>query len=248
MKLTTGSGMWPALWMMPTPINGNYHDGDGEIDIMEQVGTDPTRDEAHLHHNGVQGNSYDTGIDLSSGFHTYGIDWEADHMTWYFDGKPFFTVTQNIPTVAEYLILNLAIGDANSWPGAPDANTVLPQSMQIDYVHVFQKAGETAVGPGAITNPVNIVVASSSSSASNAAVAQPSLASTLPSFDTTTSADSSVSLQTDASVKFSSNAGGSQASSLLSQASSKNGDDDTEVSTFKLPTNDTSTSSFALAA
>jgi beta-glucanase (GH16 family) len=127
--------------MLPTPNpDGTYHDGDGEIDIMEQVGTDPTRTEAHLHHNGTVGKSYDTGIDLSAGFHTYGLDWEADHLTWYFDGTPFYTVTQNVPNVAEYVIFNLAVGDATSWPGAPDANTVLPQSFQIDYVRLYEPA------------------------------------------------------------------------------------------------------------
>src|SRR5258708_35521069 len=31
MKLTKGSGLWPAFWMMPTPYaDGTYHDGDGE--------------------------------------------------------------------------------------------------------------------------------------------------------------------------------------------------------------------------
>src|SRR6266446_10931456 len=80
MKLTKGSGLWPAFWMLPTPNpDGTYHDGDGEIDIMEQVGTDPTRTEAHLHHNGTSGKSFDTGLDLSAGFHTYGLDWQADH-------------------------------------------------------------------------------------------------------------------------------------------------------------------------
>jgi beta-glucanase (GH16 family) len=148
MKLNKGSGLWPAFWMMPTPdANGNYHDGDGEIDIMEQVGTDPTRTEAHLHHNGTSGKSFDTGLDLSAGFHTYGLDWQADHMTWYFDGKPFYTVTANVPNVAEYLIFNLAVGDANSWPGAPDANAVFPATMQVDYVHVYQLASGSTVTP-----------------------------------------------------------------------------------------------------
>src|SRR3954454_712429 len=153
MKLNKGSGLWPALWMMPTPYaNGTYHDGDGEIDIMEQVGTDPTRTEAHLHHNGTAGKSYDTHLDLSAAFHTYGLDWQADHLTWYFDGTPFYTVTANVPNVAEYLIFNLAVGDANSWPGAPDASTVFPATMQVDYVRLYQHA-TTATPPAPPSAP-----------------------------------------------------------------------------------------------
>lgn len=148
MKLTKGSGLWPAFWMMPTPdANGNYHDSDGEIDIMEQVGTDPTRTEAHLHHDTDFGKSYNTGVDLSAGFHTYGLDWQSDHLTWYFDGTPYYTVTSQVPNVEMYLIFNLAIGDANSWPGAPDASTVFPATMQVDYVRVYKPASSQAPPP-----------------------------------------------------------------------------------------------------
>jgi beta-glucanase (GH16 family) len=191
MKLTTGSGLWPAFWMMPTPTaDGTYHDGDGEIDIMEQVGTDPTRTEAHLHHNGTQGKSYDTGLDLSAGFHTYGLDWEPDHMTWYFDGKAFYTVTSNVPNVAEYIIFNLAVGDANSWPGAPNGNTQIPSTMQVDYVRAFQLPGQTASGPGAITGAASAadILAGAASPASSPSANDPSA--------------SSLVLQTDDAIQF----------------------------------------------
>jgi beta-glucanase (GH16 family) len=26
---------------------------------------------------------------MTTGFHTYGVDWEPDTITWYFDGKRF---------------------------------------------------------------------------------------------------------------------------------------------------------------
>ncbi|MDB5302490.1 MAG: hypothetical protein JWM97_39 [Phycisphaerales bacterium] len=142
-KLPSGKGLWPAFWMMPTPdANGNYRDGAGEIDIMEALGDAVTRDEVHLHHGGTTGKSYDTGVDLSQGFHTYGVDWEPDHLTFYFDGKAIYTITDpsRVPSVAEYFILNLAVGDANSWPGAPDSSTAFPATMQVDYVHIWQKA------------------------------------------------------------------------------------------------------------
>jgi beta-glucanase (GH16 family) len=139
MKLTKGAGLWPAFWMLPAPLaDGSYHDGDGEIDVMEQIGSSPTVTEGHLHHITTVGKAVNTGIDLSAGFHTYGLDWESDHMTWYFDGSPFFTTSANVPNVAMYPIFNLAIGDATSWPGAPDGNTIFPQSLQIDYVRVYQ--------------------------------------------------------------------------------------------------------------
>lgn len=44
--------------------------------------------------------------------------------TWVFD-HPFF------------LLLNLAVGGV--WPGDPDASTVLPQQMLVDYVRVYRR-------------------------------------------------------------------------------------------------------------
>jgi len=83
-----GNGMWPAFWLLPA--NGDWPP---EIDAMEWLGNTPTIDYATIHwgverhgHHPSSGTSYDTGEDLSAGFHTYGLDWQADHVTWYFDG------------------------------------------------------------------------------------------------------------------------------------------------------------------
>jgi beta-glucanase (GH16 family) len=35
-----------------------------------------------------------------------------------------------------FLIMNVAVG--GNWPGSPDASTVFPQTMYVDYVRVFQ--------------------------------------------------------------------------------------------------------------
>jgi len=35
-----------------------------------------------------------------------------------------------------YMIFNVAVG--GNWPGSPDASTVFPQQMEVDYVRVFQ--------------------------------------------------------------------------------------------------------------
>jgi beta-glucanase (GH16 family) len=39
-----------------------------------------------------------------------------------------------------YIILNLAIGGA--WPKNPDATTVFPDTMYVDYVRVYQKVAK----------------------------------------------------------------------------------------------------------
>jgi beta-glucanase (GH16 family) len=141
MKLVSGQGLWPAFWMLPDPNPaGAYHDGDGEIDIMEEIGSEPTVDQIHLHLHGSQwGKAVATGTDLSKAFHDYAVNWQPGKLDFYLDGNLVNTINA-APSVAEYLILNLAVGADGSWPGAPDATTPLPATMQVDYVHVFQQA------------------------------------------------------------------------------------------------------------
>jgi beta-glucanase (GH16 family) len=141
MKLVSGQGLWPAFWMLPDPSpTGSYHDGDGEIDVMEEIGSEPTVDQVHLHQKGSQwGQGFQAGVDLSSDFHDYAVNWQPGKLDFYFDGTLIYTVNA-APSVAEYLILNMAVGADGSWPGAPNATTALPSAMQVDYVRVFQQA------------------------------------------------------------------------------------------------------------
>ena len=39
-----------------------------------------------------------------------------------------------------FFILNLAVG--GDWPGSPDATSVFPQEMLVDYVRVWTEPGE----------------------------------------------------------------------------------------------------------
>jgi beta-glucanase (GH16 family) len=59
-------------------------------------------------------------------------------VAWYVDGveRGRSTDTSLICPEAMYPILNLAIG--GDWPGAPDATTVFPATMDVDYVRVWQ--------------------------------------------------------------------------------------------------------------
>ena len=82
-----------------------------EIDI-EILGKDPTKVQFNYFTSG-QGNHefmYDLGFDASEGFHTYGFDWEPDHITWYVDGKAVHTATDNIPKTPGKIMMN-------TWPG-----------------------------------------------------------------------------------------------------------------------------------
>jgi beta-glucanase (GH16 family) len=81
-----------------------------------------------------------TGPDFSAGWHTFGVDWEPNAITWYVDGveRRTYTDTSNITSKPMFLLANLAVG--GSWPGSPDASTQFPALYQIDYIRVWQKA------------------------------------------------------------------------------------------------------------
>lgn len=52
MKVPRGQGMWPAFWMLGTPVN--WPDS-GEIDVMENVGFEPSTVHGTLHGPGYSG-------------------------------------------------------------------------------------------------------------------------------------------------------------------------------------------------
>jgi beta-glucanase (GH16 family) len=150
-KVSGTQGIWPAFWMLGANFPTVNWPRSGEIDIMEHVGKVPDAVYSTLHApayfgaNGVGAPYTVAGSDFAGAFHTYAVDWDATHMTFAVDGNAFLTLNKaeveatRGPWVYDhpfYLILNNAVG--GDWPGSPDATTVLPQKMLIDYVRVYQ--------------------------------------------------------------------------------------------------------------
>jgi beta-glucanase (GH16 family) len=149
-KIPCGQGMWPAFWMMgegdlPWPDRG-------EIDIMENIGREPSIVHGTIHGPGYSGAhgigspfELPGGKRFCDGFHVFAIEWEPNVIRWYSDEHLYKTVTPSaLPPGAPwvynrpfFLLLNLAIG--GSWPGNPDNSTAFPQSMYVDYVRVYRK-------------------------------------------------------------------------------------------------------------
>lgn len=149
MKLPSGAGLWPAFWMLGANYPQVGHPRCGEIDVMELVGTEPSRVWASAHGPGYLGLS--TFFDLPDGatfaddFHVFAVDRTPGSMVFSVDGVPYHTVTTADVPDHEWVfdqpfsvILNLAVG--GRWPGEPTAETALPASMVVDYV-AFTPAG-----------------------------------------------------------------------------------------------------------
>jgi beta-glucanase (GH16 family) len=165
-QLPAGQGLWPAFWLMPT--DGSWPP---ELDIMEVLGNDPTHLYTTVHTNETGSHTYSTQnntvADTSKGYHTYGVDWEADKITWYFDGKAIFqAATPSDMHKPMYIIANLAVG--GNWPGNPDATTKFPAKMNIDYIRAWDSnpyADSASTGTGSTgtgSTPSNPPPASSS--------------------------------------------------------------------------------------
>lgn len=146
MKAPSGNGMWPSLWMLPGP--GGAHGDDFEIDLQEG-GYDPggQANETyawHLHHGSTTwGGTVNTGIDLSSGYHTYALNWiPGQSITWYLDGQEvakLVSTQASIPNEPMELIMDLAVANANasSWHRPYDSTTSSPSVMRVASVQVW---------------------------------------------------------------------------------------------------------------
>ena len=148
-KLPKGKGTWPAFWMMPVKFTA-WPD-DGEIDIMEEVGTNPNYVSSslhalgHYHANNTQVTKERYLAGAEEDFHIYAIEWTSQYIQTYVDGEKLLyyendgSGKRNWPyNEPFYVILNLAWG--GSWGGMNGVDeSALPCTMEVEYVRVFQK-------------------------------------------------------------------------------------------------------------
>lgn len=146
-KIPAGQGIWPAFWMLGNNIDTAQWPSCGEIDIMENIGKEPSMVHGSLHGTGFDSTATYT---LSTGkfaddFHVYAVEWEPGVVRFYVDGNLYDTRTSaNLPAGGTwafdhpfFLLLNVAVG--GNWPGSPDGTSTFPQTMLVDYVKVYTK-------------------------------------------------------------------------------------------------------------
>jgi len=148
-KLPWGQGIWPAFWLLGNDIDEVGWPNCGEIDIMEYRGQNPTEAIGTVHGPGYSGGmsigkSYMLENDrFDTGFHIFGIEWGPEYINFYVDDVLYNQITPSDVTgewVYDhpfYIIMNVAVG--GNFVGSPNADTVFPQTMQVDYVRVYQE-------------------------------------------------------------------------------------------------------------
>ncbi|HEV7231986.1 MAG TPA: glycoside hydrolase family 16 protein, partial [Bacteroidia bacterium] len=142
-KIQPGKGMWPAFWMLGTDIPQSGWPTCGEIDIMEHINTDSTIEGTmHWENNGAAQYGGNTHFN-ESGYHLYSVEWSTSSIKWFLDGVKYWegNIANGINGTTAFqkpffILLNQAVG--GSWPGSPDANTLFPDTMFVDYVRVYQ--------------------------------------------------------------------------------------------------------------
>jgi beta-glucanase (GH16 family) len=154
LRVPSGQGLWPAFWLLGEDITRVGWPACGEIDVMENIGREPSTVHGTIHGPGYSGaNGLGAPYHLPDGrrfaedFHVFGVEWEPGVIRWYVDGRHYHTLTPDkLPAGAKwvfdhpfFILLNVAVG--GQWPGDPDSTTVFPQTMTVDYVRVYQRAG-----------------------------------------------------------------------------------------------------------
>jgi beta-glucanase (GH16 family) len=171
MKLPYGQGIWPAFWMLGDNIGSVGWPSCGELDIMENIGREPSTVHGTFHGPGYSGGNgisasctLPNGRKFSDDFHTFAVEWEPNVMRFYVDGLLYKTRTPaDLPPGTTwvfnhpfFILLNVAVG--GSFPGNPDATTVFPQQLQVDYVRVYQRTTPSNV-PVLFSDDVNRAMA-----------------------------------------------------------------------------------------
>ena len=163
-KLPDGAGMWPAFWMLPSNPDVGWPES-GEIDIVESTGQASNNVFGTIHTGVFESVHEFTGNGIlkqpdkwSDDFHVYAIEWEPNIIRWYVDDLLYSVKTPDDLSNTSYwrfenyqyhLLLNLAVG--GTLGGTVD-DSALPQTMQVDYVRVYDNAQPSLSGAH-IANP-----------------------------------------------------------------------------------------------
>lgn len=149
-KIPTGRGAWPAIWMLGVSRGSKGWPECGEIDIMENVGFDPTAFHQTVHtpgslkEPGKIKRSVRVELDAFTDFHVFALEWYPDRLDFFIDGQKYLVYErrEDLPEFwrfdkPQYLLLNLAVG--GTWGGTKGIdNSIFPLKYYVDWVRYYK--------------------------------------------------------------------------------------------------------------
>jgi beta-glucanase (GH16 family) len=180
LKMPPGVGVWPGFWLNPDSTPEGKVGWPPEIDILEFVNNGKDDKPNMFHMGAVaqkkkdggpaeqsgelissdpavkHGGEYYGTVNFPDDFHVFGLLWDTDDtLTWFVDGLPLmkrhYKWVRNDGTDAPYahVLLNLALG--GQWAGRYGIDdSAFPQSLDVDYLRVYQKKGQEKTGQSTI--------------------------------------------------------------------------------------------------
>jgi beta-glucanase (GH16 family) len=123
-KAPVGHGVRSRFHLLPVPLGPLP-----AIDVFEVDGDAPSKVVLGNHWGNEQteksyGDELD-GPDFSAGFHTIAIEWDAEKIAWFVDGKEKFRSVDGIPRQPVFLVIDV------SGPGAA--------MLDVDYIRLYRR-------------------------------------------------------------------------------------------------------------
>ena len=149
-KLPAGQGLWPAFWLLGVNVGAVGWPQCGELDIMENHGSNMTSTSSAMHGPGYSGNtpfvhSYQlAAASFAEDFHTFAVEWNSSRVMFFVDGQQHYAIQRDdverhgnwVFDHPFFVILNLAVG--GTFDSDPRSDAILPATMLVDYVRVYR--------------------------------------------------------------------------------------------------------------
>ena len=170
-RVPWGTGLWPALWMLPQDDRYGGWAASGEIDVMEIVGDRPGEVLSSIHfgstfpHRELITHVHPLpGGSTVEDWHVYAVEWEPGTIRFYVDDVHTCTrnhwwscsrladsqgvVAQRMSDLQPWpapfdqpFYLVMNVAVGGNFPGVPAPTTAFPAELVIDYVRVYDRIG-----------------------------------------------------------------------------------------------------------
>ncbi len=134
--LPQGAGLWPAFWLtVPLDATISAPQFQGEIDVMEMLGRDPSNIYCSVHwpqdKTALTQRFKTLSVQMTdtASAHTYGVLWTDTDLVWFVDDREVARMANPGLDRPMMIVVNLAVG--GHWGGPPNRNTAFPASMRL---------------------------------------------------------------------------------------------------------------------